>query len=56
MPIYDQGLAYAAAKAALTTHSKGVATPHGIRVDTRPRAQLPFPCVHRGRVNAGLVG
>ena len=37
MPLYDATLAYAAAKAALTTYSKGLANelaPHGIRVNT----------------------
>ena len=37
MPLYDATLAYAAAKAALTTYSKGLANelaPHGIRVTT----------------------
>jgi NAD(P)-dependent dehydrogenase (short-subunit alcohol dehydrogenase family) len=37
MPLYDATLAYAAAKAALTTYSKGLASelaPHGIRVNT----------------------
>jgi NAD(P)-dependent dehydrogenase (short-subunit alcohol dehydrogenase family) len=37
MPLYDATLAYAAAKAALSTYSKGLANelaPHGIRVNT----------------------
>jgi NAD(P)-dependent dehydrogenase (short-subunit alcohol dehydrogenase family) len=37
MPLYDATLAYAAAKAALATYSKGLANelaPHGIRVNT----------------------
>jgi NAD(P)-dependent dehydrogenase (short-subunit alcohol dehydrogenase family) len=37
MPLFDATLAYAAAKAALTTYSKGLANelaPHGIRVNT----------------------
>jgi NAD(P)-dependent dehydrogenase (short-subunit alcohol dehydrogenase family) len=37
MPLYDATLAYAAAKAALTTYSKGLANelaPYGIRVNT----------------------
>jgi NAD(P)-dependent dehydrogenase (short-subunit alcohol dehydrogenase family) len=37
MPLYDATLAYAAAKAALTTYSKGLANelaPHGVRVNT----------------------
>ena len=37
MPLHDATLAYAAAKAALTTYSKGLANelaPHGIRVNT----------------------
>ena len=37
MPLYEATLAYAAAKAALTTYSKGLANelaPHGIRVNT----------------------
>ena len=37
MPLYDATLAYASAKAALTTYSKGLANelaPHGIRVNT----------------------
>jgi NAD(P)-dependent dehydrogenase (short-subunit alcohol dehydrogenase family) len=37
MPLHDAMLAYAAAKAALTTYSKGLANelaPHGIRVNT----------------------
>jgi NAD(P)-dependent dehydrogenase (short-subunit alcohol dehydrogenase family) len=36
MPVYDSTLAYAAAKAALTTYSKGLANelgPHGVRVN-----------------------
>ena len=37
MPLYDATLAYAAAKAALSTYSKGLANevvPHGVRVNT----------------------
>jgi NAD(P)-dependent dehydrogenase (short-subunit alcohol dehydrogenase family) len=37
MPLFDATLAYAAAKAALTTYSKGLANevaPHGVRVNT----------------------
>jgi NAD(P)-dependent dehydrogenase (short-subunit alcohol dehydrogenase family) len=37
MPLYDSTLAYAAAKAALVTYSKGLANeaaPHGVRINT----------------------
>jgi NAD(P)-dependent dehydrogenase (short-subunit alcohol dehydrogenase family) len=50
MPLSNGTLAYAAAKAALTTYSKGLATevaPHGVRVNTVAPGFIRTPAAER---------
>jgi NAD(P)-dependent dehydrogenase (short-subunit alcohol dehydrogenase family) len=50
LPLFEAALAYAAAKAALTTYSKGLSKelgPHGIRVNTVAPGFIETAAAHR---------